>query len=158
MLLVAQHGARTAVVRAIRSTDIAGWHVSAATVIRWKRNRTAIAAGLVCLVGGTTRPTVIFVVFNTRPFAVGPPVLGLATRCSAKSIQLCSELRLRLDKTATVVTHRLIASVWVLRHQGDDGSDQNYDEKDRGENSVVDKENDTHDASDDILCHCQREV
>jgi len=56
------------------------------------------------------------------------PVLPLsfATGGCTKSIQLSGQLRLRLDERATVVSHRLIAVVGVLREEGESGSDKNH--------------------------------
>ena len=81
------------------------------------------------------------------------PVLSLsfATGGCTKSIQLGRQLRLGLDERATVISHRLIAVVGILREEGESGSDKNHQEKNESKDCIVNKENHTHDTSNHSL-------
>ena len=58
---------------------------------------------------------------------------------------------MRLGERGTVVPHGLIASVRILREDGDGGGDEDEDEVDEGEDGVDDEEDDAHDTRDDAL-------
>lgn len=67
----------------------------------------------------------------------------VSTCGSTKCIELRVELRLRFDKGATVVTHGLVTSVWVLRDNGISRGDQDQKKQDQSKGSIDDEENQT---------------
>ena len=102
------------------------------------------------MLGLATGPA-LFLVLNPGTLAVREAVLGFASGCSAKGVELSVELGLRLDEAATVVAHGLVAGIWVLRRDGDHRGNQDDDQKDRRECGVVDEEYHTHYTSNNAL-------
>ena len=93
------------------------------------------------------RKTVI-VIFNASTL-VGGSIATLATSSCTESIKFGWQLGLRLDERAAVVTHWLVASVWVLGEESERRGDDEHDEKDQCEDGIEYKEDDTADTSDD---------
>jgi len=57
--------------------------------------------------------------------------------------------RVGLDEGSSVITHWLVASVWVLGDQSIDGGDKDQDQEDKGKDGVHDEEDDTQDTTDE---------
>lgn len=111
----------------------------------------AVATCLAFFPTGTTAGPAVVVVLNTSSALAGVSVLVLAASSSSQRIKLSVDSCLRLDEAATIVAHWLVASIWVLGRDCDDRSNQYDDQQDQREGSVVYKEDDTHDTSDDTL-------
>lgn len=80
--------------------------------------------------------------------------LRLAAGGGTKSIEFSGKLSLRLDEAATVVAHWLVASFRVLGGERHDRCNQNHDQKDGGEDGVVNKEDDAKYSGDNALFNC----
>jgi len=80
----------------------------------------------------------------------------VSTCGSTKCIELRVELRLGFDEGATVVTHGLVTSIWVLRDDGITRGDQDQQKQDESERSIDDEENQAQDPSDKTLIRSVR--
>lgn len=79
-------------------------------------------------------------------------LLGHVAACGdAEGIEFGVEVGLRFDEGTTVVSHGLVAGIGVLGEDGEAGSEEDQEQKDEGEDSVHNEEDDTHDTGYDTL-------
>lgn len=77
--------------------------------------------------------------------------LDITSGGSSQSIQFGGQLGLGLDERSTVIPHRLVTHVGILRNNGIDRCNQDEDEKCQSEGCIVYKENNAHYASYETL-------
>ena len=75
----------------------------------------------------------------------------VAAGCGAEGIELSVELGLGFDEGPSVVTHGLVAGIWVLGYDCKYCGDQDHDEEDEGECGVDDEKDHSDNAGDNAL-------
>ena len=58
-------------------------------------------------------------------------LLHVATSSNGKSVELGVEVGLRLDERSAVITHGLVAGVWVLGENSVEGRNEDHDQQDK---------------------------
>lgn len=112
-------------------TAIVGWQMPRTVIVtgsvgrgNWAARRlcVAVATGLAFFPASATARRAVVVVLDADSALAGVAVLVLSPSSSAECIELGVDRGLRLDEAATIVTHWLIACVWVLGSDCDNRS------------------------------------
>lgn len=110
-------------------------------VVRWGLGHRKWDTGGTVLSGSSTGTGVVLIEISGG--------LVVTASGSTKRIEFggSDHFRVGLDEGSTVVTHWLVAGIWVLGNQGVDGGDKDQNQKNKGEDGVHDKEDNSQDTA-----------